>query len=95
METPHALGQDEALRRLREKFDSLRAKHGGDVHNLSETWNDHTLDFSFTAMGMNVGGTVKVEDRAVKLDAEIPFAAMLFKKAIEGRIREELGGLLA
>jgi hypothetical protein len=95
METPHALGQDEALRRLREKFDSVRAQHGDQVKNLNEEWTDHTLNFSFNAMGMGVSGAVKVEDSAVKLDAELPFAAMLFKGAIENRIRAELGDLLA
>ena len=95
LETPHALGQDEALRRLKEKFDSARSQYGGEVKNLNEEWTDHTLNFSFSAMGMGVSGTVKVEDRAVKLDAELPFAAMLFKGAIESRIREELGDLLA
>jgi hypothetical protein len=95
METAHALGQDEALRRLREKFDSVRAQHGGEVKNLSEEWTDHTLNFSFSAMGMGVSGKVKVEDCAVKLDADLPFAAMLFKGAIESRIRTELGDLLA
>jgi putative polyhydroxyalkanoate system protein len=95
MEEPHALGQDEALRRLKDKFDSARSQYGANVSNLAEQWTDHTLNFSFSAMGMGVSGTVKVEDRAVKLDAELPFAAAFFKGAIESRIRQELGQLLA
>jgi putative polyhydroxyalkanoate system protein len=95
LETSHHLGQDEALKRLREKFDSARSQYGSQVRNLNEEWTDHTLNFNFSAMGMGVSGTVKVEDRAVKLDAELPFAASFFKGAIESRIREELGNLLA
>jgi putative polyhydroxyalkanoate system protein len=95
LEAPHALGQDEALKRLKDKFDSARAQYGADVRNLDEQWTDHTLNFSFSAMGMGVSGTVKVEDQAVKLDAELPIAASFFKGAIENRLRAELGSLLA
>jgi hypothetical protein len=95
LEAPHALGQDEALRRLKDKFDAARSQYGADVRNLSEQWTDHTLNFSFTSLGMGVSGTVKVEDSAVKLNAELPFAASFFKGAIESRLRAELGDLLA
>jgi hypothetical protein len=46
-------------------------------------------------MGMGINGTVKVEDRSVQLDAQLPLAAMFFKSAIEQRIQQELAGLLA
>ena len=95
LKEPHALGRDEALKRLKDKFDSARSQFGGQVRDLSEQWTDHTLNFSFNAMGMDVGGTVKIEDRAVRLDAQLPFAAAFFKSAIESRIRKELGDLLA
>jgi hypothetical protein len=95
LETSHQLGREEALRRLKEKFDSARSHYGGEVKNLKEQWTDHTLNFNFSAMGMGVSGTVQVEDRAVKFNADLPFAAALFKGAIESRLREELGVLLA
>jgi hypothetical protein len=95
METPHTLGSEEATRRLKDKFGAVRAKYGTQVHNLREQWADHTFSFEFSTMGMGVSGTVQVEDANVKLDAHLPFAAMLFKGVIEQRIRQELGGLLA
>jgi putative polyhydroxyalkanoate system protein len=94
LETSHSLGRDEALRRLKEKFDSARSQFGGSVRDLNEEWTDHTLNFSFNAMGMGVSGTVKVEDAAVRLNADLPMAAAFFKGAIESRIRQELGDLL-
>jgi hypothetical protein len=94
LEAPHQLGRDEALRRLKNKFDSARSQYGGDVKNLEEQWTDHTLNFNFSAMGMGVSGTVKVEDRAVRFNADLPFAAALIKGAIENRLREELNALL-
>jgi len=94
MEMPHSLGSDEAAKRLKEKFSEAFAKFGSQVSDIQESWTDHTFCFGFTTMGMGVNGKIQVEDALVKLTAELPFAAMLFKSAIEDRIRQELGGLL-
>ena len=95
METSHALGQEEAARRLKKKFDVVRGTFGGQVHDLQEQWCDHTLSFGFKAMGMKIAGTVEVRDAQVKLDAQVPLAAVMFKGMIETRIRQELGDLLS
>jgi hypothetical protein len=93
--TTHSLGRDEAARRLKEKFSAVRTQYGSSVNDLQESWLDHTFSFGFKTLGMGINGTVHVEDENVTLNAELPFAAMFFKGAIEQRIREELGGLLA
>jgi hypothetical protein len=95
METAHSLGREEAARRLKEKFLAVRDRYGSHVDNLRENWTDHTFSFGFKAMGMGISGTVQVEDGIVKLKAELPLAAMLFKGSIERQIRQELSGLLA
>ena len=92
---PHSLGSDEAKRRLKDKFTAALAEHQGRVSLLREEWHDHNLSFAFQTFGMAVSGTVAVEPSQVKLDAELPFAAVLFKGAIEQRLREEVGVLLA
>lgn len=94
METPHELARDEAVRRLKEKFADAKDTYGSQVTDLREQWNDGTLSFSFKVVGMSIAGTVAVEDSAVKLDTELPMAAIMFKGMIEGRIREELSELL-
>jgi Putative polyhydroxyalkanoic acid system protein (PHA_gran_rgn) len=95
LEVPHSLGQDEAMRRLKDKFAAARAEHHSHVSHLSEEWRDHTLSFKLQAMGMAVSGTVAVEPEQVKMDAELPFAAAFFKGAIEQRLRHEVAVLLA
>ena len=95
METSHTLGQEEAARRLREKFDAVRGTFGGQVNDLHEVWCEHTLSFGFRAMGMKIAGTVEVKEAHVKLDAQVPLAAVMFKGMIETRIRQELGNLLS
>lgn len=95
IETSHALGQEEALRRLNDKADLLKDMYQDQCSDLHQAWNGNTLSFAFKAMGMKVAGTVTAEDSQVKLEAQLPLAAMVFKGKIEARIREQLGNLLA
>ncbi len=91
MQIPHALGREEATRRIKDLLPKARDK----VTDLDEQWQDHTVTFHFKAMGFKVGGTMAVEDTAANLDVNLPLAAMMVKGMIEKRVREELGAVLA
>jgi hypothetical protein len=95
LEMPHSLGSDEAVRRLKDRFAAALEEHRGSLSNLREEWRDHTLSFAFQAMGMGVSGTLAVEPSQVKLNADLPLAAAFFKGAIEQRLRQEVGVILA
>ena len=95
MDVPHQLGLDEALRRLREKLDSVRDQFGEQVSEFREEWRENELAFGFSAVGMKIAGTVAVEASNVKVAAQLPFAAAMFKGLIEQRIRDELDAVLA
>ncbi len=95
MQFPHTIGQEEATRRLKAKFAAAREEHRHRATDYSEEWKDHTFFFNFKALGMAVGGTVAVEPQRLVLDAQIPIAAMLLRRAIEDRLRQEVAGLLA
>lgn len=56
--------------------------------------NQNILSIAFKAMGMSVAGTITVEDTEVRLVAQVPFAALIFKRLIEKTVRAELRGLL-
>lgn len=94
-DVPHSLGMEEATRRLKEKLAAALTEHRGRISEFREEWRDHTLSFMLKAMGVGVSGTVAVEPAKVRLDAELPFAAAFFKGAIEQRLRQEVGTLLA
>jgi len=94
LDIPHALSQDEAARRLREKFAAAVAEHEEHLTDFTHQWEDHTFTFAFKALGMAVSGTVAVEPERVRLDAKLPLAAAFFKGMIENQIREEVGSLL-
>ncbi len=91
MQVPHNLGREEAARRLKEQA----AKARDQVTDLEEQWNDHTLTFRFKAMGFGVSGTMVVEDAAVKIDVNLPLAAVMIKGKIEQQLRQKIEGVLA
>jgi hypothetical protein len=94
LDVPHALGQDEAAKRLKERFEFASETYKSQVNNLNHGWSDHTFSFDFQAMGMKVAGTLAVEPTLVKLNVNLPLAAMFFKKTIEERVRHEVGRML-
>ncbi len=95
MDVSHQLGLEEALARLRAKLDSVRSEFGGQVSDFQQEWQENELAFGFSAVGMKIAGTVAVEPSNVRVHAELPFAAAMFKGIIEQRIRAELDAVLA
>ena len=91
MNIPHLLGQDEAARRLKERFAAARAEYQNNVSDFREQWRDHTFSYGFKVLGMAISGTIAVEEKMVRLATDLPLAAMFFKAAIEDRIRQEVG----
>ena len=91
---PHALGQEEAIRRLEEAFRSATETYRDQIHELDAQWNGNVMRYRFNAMGIAVSGSTTVEPSEVKVDANLPLMAVMFKGAIEKRLREELGKLL-
>jgi hypothetical protein len=94
LDVPHALHPDEATERLRAKFAAAVAEHQGHISHFQEEWRDHSCRFSFQAMGMKVRGDVAVDCDRVRLNVELPLAAMFFKRAIEERLRREVADLV-
>lgn len=87
----HELPKGEALRRLKTKLGScVAARYRRQVIELHEGWADDTFSFRFKAVGMKVSGTLTVDDSTVRVAADVPFAALLFKKKIDEQVRAEL-----
>ena len=83
---PNPLGQQEALTRLQGILAKMKERYQDQISDLTETWNDNVLTYEFKTYGFGIKGTMAVEDQAVKIDGELPFAAMMFK----GKIEQEL-----
>jgi len=92
---PHLLGEEEAIRRLRDGFNNIKETCRDQVQDLQESWNGNTLTFRFSGFGFRIKGTVVAESREVKVAAVLPFAAMMFKGMIERQVQDHVSKLLA
>ncbi len=95
MSVPHQLGAAEAVERIKGLSEKLKTKHDGQFKDLEETWTDNALQVAMTTFGMKFKGLLTVEDDAVQIDGDLPFAAMMFKGRIESEVRDSLEKLLA
>ncbi|HEX5443412.1 MAG TPA: polyhydroxyalkanoic acid system family protein [Pirellulales bacterium] len=91
---PHQLSQQDAGERLKHFLAKLKDEQKDRVSDLREEWTDNGLKFSFKSFGFQFQGTGTLEPSDVKLDLDIPFAAMMFKGKIESDIRETLARAL-
>jgi Putative polyhydroxyalkanoic acid system protein (PHA_gran_rgn) len=94
-EVLHALGQAQAIARLKSFMEQVREQYKDDVSQISGAWKDHVLDFSLTTFGMTVKGTLTVEDAAARVAGQLPLAAAFFRGKIEQSITSELQKALA
>src|SRR5688500_11718369 len=92
---PHQLTKDDARSRLERFVELLQTKFEGKVSDLNQSWEGDTLKFSFKTYGIQLSGGIAVDDNELKLDGELPFAAMMFRGKIESDIKEQLERIVA
>jgi hypothetical protein len=95
IDIPHKLSQEEALNRIKHLLTETKKQHGDMVENLSEQWNGHTGQFSFTVKGFDIQGTLSVTPSAVELRSKVPFAVSLFKGTISKLVTDKAQELLS
>jgi hypothetical protein len=95
MTIPHAIGQEEALERMKKESKAALEAFGDRVTDVKQEWNDNRVNFSFSAMSFSIEGNMEVNSDSVALSAKLPMAAFMFKGMIEERIRERFGEVLA
>lgn len=92
---PHSQTKEEALSRIKQLLGRLQEEQKGTVTNVQENWDGPNGDFSFSAKGFNIAGTIQVKENEVQLDSDLPFAVALFKGQIASLITEKANALLA
>jgi hypothetical protein len=88
---PHALGQEAATKQLQGILEKMKERYQSQFSDLTESWQENVLDFGFKTFGFAIKGTMDVQPTEVKIDTDLPFAAMMFK----GKIEQELKTTLA
>lgn len=94
IQIPHDLGKEEATRRLQQHFHDIKQRFEQHVSDFEEEWNGHSMQFGFRTFGLKISGLVESAPAEVKVSAELPMAAMMFRGTIERQIRDELAEML-
>jgi hypothetical protein len=91
----HQLGREAARSRVETFLESVQRDYAAHISNVQGGWTGDALQFSFTATGLPISGTMLVDESAVQVSGPLPFAAVLFRGRIEQTIRDELQKLLS
>ncbi len=95
VEVPHRLGRSAAVERLKGALSEALPAAGGKVSDLVADWAPDGCAFQCRVMGMALKGRAIVGDGSVRLEADLPFAALPFLGKIEADARQRLGAILA
>ena len=89
-EINHSLGQAEATSRLKGFVERAQERFGEHVSSVDGRWTDNVLDFALTVTGMNIKGTLTVEESRVRVAGSLPLIAMPFRGKVEKSIADEI-----
>ena len=89
-EVPHGLGKEAALERLKGFLSQVKERYAKEISEVAGEWDENVLSYEFTTFGIKVDGKLTVEDDVVKMDGNLPFAAMMFKGKISNSIKVAL-----
>ena len=90
---PHALGAEEAKRRLSEGLGNLGKDLPGGLADMHQTWDGDRMNFSADVMGQNISGLIHVLADKVHLELNLPGLLGMLAGKIKGKI-EDRGRLL-
>jgi len=95
LSVPHNRDKAEAAEKLKSFAQIVREKYKDQVKDVHEEWREDGMTFGFKTMGVTIKGDVAVTEDSADVQAELPFAAMMFKGRIEQEIRSAIGQALA
>lgn len=95
LEIPHQLPPQEAQERIQGMLRKLQADQKDVIRDVVEKWDGNEGEFSFTAKGFDLSGKIRVEENAVIINGQLPFALSLFKSQISRVIQDKATALLS
>jgi hypothetical protein len=89
---PHALGKDEARRRIDEGFGRMRQQMTGGMGAMltfDQRWEGDRLHFEGRGLGQKLTGRLDVRADSVAIELDLPEILAAIADRIAGRIRQE------
>jgi hypothetical protein len=87
---PHALGKEEAVRRLKSGFASVPGTFGKVLAVQEEVWTGDHLQFRVSALGQVASGTIDVAHDHVRLELALPWLLAQLVEKIRPQIQDQV-----
>ena len=95
IDIPHAIGREEARRRMQARVGELPAHIPGGVAEVESSWPEpYRMNLSASAMGQRLTATIDVEETRVRVRFDLPPMLRFASGAIEAAVRRKGGELL-
>ena len=91
---PYKLNKTEAVKRIKNLLLELQTEYKGQVSDVKSRWTDSQAIYSFKMNGLQIKGTILINDRNVIVNGKLPLIAMAFRSQIENIIRQKATELL-
>lgn len=88
VEIPHRLGKEEAARRLKAGFGTVREQQAQLLTVHEEIWSEDRLSFRVEALKQVAAGTVDIRDNNVRVEVQLPWLLAGLAKGIQGKIQQ-------
>ena len=85
----HELTPSEVKQRLVDAIADARTKHGDLLRDARETWRGDQMDFTASAMGQTITGSVRIEQTHVHVTVMLPMLLAMFAAKLKPRIEAE------
>lgn len=82
------------MSRIKQLLGRLQEEQKGTITDVQENWDGPNGNFSFSAKGFNIAGSIQVKEKEVLLESDLPFAVSFFKGQIASVITEKANTLL-
>jgi hypothetical protein len=89
---PHALGKDEARRRIEQGFGRMRQQMAGGMGamlSFQERWEGDRLHFEGGGLGQKMTGRLDVKPDSVDIELDLPEILAAIADRIAGKLRSE------
>jgi hypothetical protein len=90
----HRLGKDEAIRRIKGGFGTLRGHLGTFVSVDHEEWTDNVVRFQMRGLGQTAAGTISVLDDSVHIEVTLPWLLARIAERLLPAMKRETALLL-
>ena len=90
IDIPHALGREEARRRIEAGLERLEHQFGGGgLARMEKHWLGDTLSFQAQVVGQAMSGRLEVRADSVHMELDLPPFLAMIAGSLKGRLQRE------